>query len=67
MTTSRSAPWTKAEVELRVGWMEESQELLRGRQIAWHKGLVRSGTVTEAVLQLCGTRRYYEVPICQIL
>ena len=35
--TSRQRNWTKEEMERLVGWMEENQESLRGKQAVWHK------------------------------
>ena len=29
--------WTKGEVERLIGWMEDNQQQLRGKQSAWYK------------------------------
>ncbi|KAF8416864.1 hypothetical protein EV426DRAFT_721555 [Tirmania nivea] len=35
--TCQPRPWTQEEVEQLIAWMEDNQEQLRGKQIAWYK------------------------------
>jgi len=37
MPNSTTQAWTRDEVERLISWMEDNQEQLRGKQIAWHK------------------------------
>ena len=41
MSSQRSliVPWTRDELGQMVAWMEDNQELLRGKQAAWHKDI----------------------------
>ncbi|KAF8416376.1 hypothetical protein EV426DRAFT_721831 [Tirmania nivea] len=32
-------PWDKSDVERLVAWIEDNQEKLRGKQLAWHKNV----------------------------
>ena len=38
--------WAKADVERLIGWMEEHQGVLRGKQGAWHKDVKYSATTS---------------------
>ncbi|KAF8439644.1 hypothetical protein BGX38DRAFT_1206943 [Terfezia claveryi] len=38
-TGNTPRPWMREEVERLIGWMEENQELLRGKQVVWHKDI----------------------------
>jgi len=37
MSQCSNQGWTREEVERLVRWMEENQELLKGKQSEWHK------------------------------
>jgi len=37
MPNSTTQAWTRDEVERLISWMEDNQEKLRGKQVAWHK------------------------------
>jgi len=37
MSAQQGQKWKKEEFGCLITWMEENQELLRGKQIAWHK------------------------------
>jgi len=39
MPNSTTQAWTRDEVERLISWIEDNQEQLRGKQIAWHKGV----------------------------
>ena len=45
---STNQPWTKDEIELLIGWMEENPQLLRGKQLAWHKDVLQQVFSDEA-------------------
>ncbi|KAF8427483.1 hypothetical protein EV426DRAFT_699314 [Tirmania nivea] len=37
MPSTTLRPWTREEIEQLIGWMEDNQEQLRGKQVAWYK------------------------------
>jgi len=43
MPNSTTQAWARDEVERLISWMEDNQEQLRGKQIAWHKEVKETG------------------------
>ena len=53
LRTMTMSHWTQAEIELTTGWMEENQQLLRGKPHAWHTNICEQFfSKTQSISQL---------------